>query len=155
MTSATNQRWNHKSKFKQIFWTNLCSSVFFFSKGINSSLFWVMPTVATCIVQVYFEGNNTYSSLLLADRATEIIAQHNPETPLFLYLPFQVWFCLYLQYQIAFPCAVRAWAFGGSKGIPGPLPWHQGSGEAAVPGNGDSHGRRSWAGCEEKRWRKK
>jgi len=39
--------------------------------------------------EVYFEGNNTYSSLLLADRATKIIAEHNPDTPLFLYLPFQ------------------------------------------------------------------
>ena len=40
--------------------------------------------------QVYFEGNNTYSSLLIADRATKIINDHDPESPLFLYLPFQV-----------------------------------------------------------------
>ena len=47
-------------------------------------------TSIVTMFRVYFEGNNTYSSLLLADRATEIIAGHNPETPLFLYLPFQV-----------------------------------------------------------------
>ena len=40
--------------------------------------------------QVYFEGNNTYSSLLIADRASKIINDHDPESPLFLYLPFQV-----------------------------------------------------------------
>ena len=53
---------------------------------------WCISEQATKLTmfQVYFEGNNTYSSLLLADRATEIISGHNPETPLFLYLPFQV-----------------------------------------------------------------
>jgi len=39
--------------------------------------------------QVFFEGNNTYSSKLLADRAAEVIQEHPADRPLFLYLPFQ------------------------------------------------------------------
>ena len=56
----------------------------------NSTLLLEAIIILLNFIQVYFEGNNTYSSLLLADRATKIIAEHNPETPLFLYLPFQV-----------------------------------------------------------------
>ena len=50
----------------------------------------IATTSEEITTQVYFEGNNTYSSLLIADRATKIINDHDPESPLFLYLPFQV-----------------------------------------------------------------
>ena len=50
----------------------------------------IATTSKEITTQVYFEGNNTYSSLLIADRATKIINDHDPESPLFLYLPFQV-----------------------------------------------------------------
>ena len=58
--------------------------------SFSSGLIIVITINVLNFIQVYFEGNNTYSSLLLADRATKIIAEHNPDTPLFLYLPFQV-----------------------------------------------------------------
>ena len=36
-----------------------------------------------------WDVNGTYSTILIQERAKKIISKHNPETPLFLYVPFQ------------------------------------------------------------------
>ena len=39
--------------------------------------------------RVAWETNQTYSTTLIQERATQIISDHDPSNPLFLYVPFQ------------------------------------------------------------------
>jgi len=39
--------------------------------------------------EVLYEATGTYSTTLFQDRAVEVIREHDPEKPLFLYVPFQ------------------------------------------------------------------
>ena len=57
---------------------------------IINVIFTVTVVVIVTELDVLSQGNGTYSSSLLADRAVSIIEQHSGEQPLFLYLPFQV-----------------------------------------------------------------
>jgi hypothetical protein len=40
------------------------------------------------------EANNTYSTDLFTERATQLIEKHDASEPFFLYLAWQVWLCV-------------------------------------------------------------
>lgn len=42
-----------------------------------------------CCCQVYYDANGTYSAYVFTQRVEEVIASHDVNKPLFVYLPFQ------------------------------------------------------------------